>query len=61
MKINVKVHTYLVTDNGTCSIVPANCKLTSEQIKEARKNHDSVFYAGLREFEAEISGPAIDV
>ena len=62
MTVKVKLHTYLVTEkeNETPVLVPAAGKLTAAELKEARKEKYSVYYAGLREYDAVVNGNGME-
>lgn len=58
MKVSVKLHTYLVTDKGSPSLIPCDHMMSADELKAERKNHDSVFYAGQREYMATVDADA---
>lgn len=54
MNIKVKLHTYLVTDKGVATMVPCDHKMSADELIAERKNHDSVYYVGLRDYTATV-------
>lgn len=54
MIIKVKLHSYLVTDNDKTMIVPADHKMSREELKTEQAQHTSVYYVGLREYSASV-------